>query len=53
MVIGGALTQIDWRWTFFLPVAIAAGTLAAAVRHVPHDSPRTAATASTPRAPSR
>ncbi|MCM3885542.1 MFS transporter [Frankia sp. R82] len=37
LVIGGGLTQIAWRWTFFLPVMVAAATLLAAARHVPRD----------------
>ena len=35
LVFGGALTQIGWRWTFFLPVPIALVTLIAATRLVP------------------
>src|SRR5262249_40201164 len=35
LVFGGALTQIGWRWTFFLPVPIALITLIAATRLVP------------------
>lgn len=41
LVIGGALTQIGWRWTFFLPVAVALATLLAALRFVPADPAKT------------
>jgi MFS family permease len=37
LVIGGALTEIGWRWTFLLPVVVALATLLAAVRLVPTD----------------
>jgi EmrB/QacA subfamily drug resistance transporter len=32
LVFGGLLTQLGWRWTFFLPVPIALGLLIAAPR---------------------
>lgn len=35
LVIGGALTEIGWRWVFLLPVPIALVTLLAAIRLVP------------------
>jgi EmrB/QacA subfamily drug resistance transporter len=40
LVFGGLLTEIGWRWVFFLPVPIALVTLLAAIRLVPQD-PRT------------
>jgi EmrB/QacA subfamily drug resistance transporter len=38
LVFGGALTQLGWRWTFFLPVPVALVTLIAATRLVPRDA---------------
>lgn len=35
LVVGGLLTELSWRWVFFVPVVIAAGALLAAVRLVP------------------
>jgi MFS family permease len=35
LVFSGLLTQVGWRWVFFLPVVVALVTLAAAVRLVP------------------
>ncbi len=35
LVIGGALTELGWRWVFFVPVAVSAVVLVAAVRLVP------------------
>jgi len=35
LVIGGLLTEIGWRWVFFLPVPVALVTLVAATRLVP------------------
>src|SRR2546427_1967499 len=35
LVFGGLLTEIGWRWVFFLPVAVAAVTLAGAIPLVP------------------
>ena len=35
LVFGGALTELGWRWTFFLPVPVALVTLLAALRFVP------------------
>jgi EmrB/QacA subfamily drug resistance transporter len=35
LVIGGLLTEIGWRWVFFLPVPVALVALAAALRLVP------------------
>ncbi len=43
LVFGGLLTEIGWRWVFFLPVPIALVTLLAAIRLVPgedHGVPR-------------
>lgn len=38
LVFGGVLTEIGWRWVFFLPVPIALATLLAGIRLVPADS---------------
>jgi MFS family permease len=35
LVLGGLLTEIGWRWVFFLPVPVALITLLAAIRLVP------------------
>jgi EmrB/QacA subfamily drug resistance transporter len=35
LVFGGALTQLGWRWTFFLPVPVALVALLAGMRLVP------------------
>ncbi len=35
LVIGGLLTEIGWRWVFFLPAPVALITLVAAIRLVP------------------
>jgi MFS family permease len=37
LVLGGALTELGWRWTFLLPVPIALGLLLAAPRALPRD----------------
>jgi EmrB/QacA subfamily drug resistance transporter len=37
LVFGGFLTEIGWRWVFFLPVPIALVTLLAGLRLVPAD----------------
>ncbi len=37
LVFGGLLTEIGWRWVFFLPVPVALVTLVAATRLVPRD----------------
>jgi EmrB/QacA subfamily drug resistance transporter len=37
LVFGGLLTEIGWRWVFFLPAPIALVTLLAAIRLVPTD----------------
>jgi EmrB/QacA subfamily drug resistance transporter len=37
LVLGGLLTEIGWRWVFFLPVPVALVALVAAVRLVPAD----------------
>ena len=39
LVLGGALTEIGWRWTFLLPVPIALAILAALPRLFPADRP--------------
>jgi EmrB/QacA subfamily drug resistance transporter len=36
LVFGGALTELGWRWTFFLPVPVALITLLAAIKLVPN-----------------
>ena len=41
LVASGLLTEVSWRWVFFVPVLIAAVTLAGAIKLVP-DSGRTA-----------
>jgi EmrB/QacA subfamily drug resistance transporter len=38
LVFGGLLTEIGWRWVFFLPVPVALATLIAATRLVPLDA---------------
>src|SRR5213082_64080 len=35
LVIGGLLTQVGWRWVFFLPTLVAAVALAGALRLLP------------------
>ena len=35
LVVGGLLTDLSWRWVFFLPVVLACLTLAGAVRLIP------------------
>ncbi|MEA2124586.1 MAG: hypothetical protein QOI80_1368 [Solirubrobacteraceae bacterium] len=37
LVFGGLLTELGWRWTFLLPVPIAAALLAAVPRVLPRD----------------
>ena len=37
LVFGGLLTEIGWRWVFFLPAPVALITLAAGLRLVPAD----------------
>jgi MFS family permease len=37
LVLGGALTELGWRWTFVLPVPIAIVLLALAPRFLPRD----------------
>jgi predicted MFS family arabinose efflux permease len=39
LVLGGLLTGMDWRWTFFAPVVLAALLLAWAWRLIPRDAP--------------
>jgi MFS family permease len=38
LVFGGLLTELGWRYVFFLPVVVAAITLAAAVKLVPYSA---------------
>jgi EmrB/QacA subfamily drug resistance transporter len=38
LVFGGLLTEIGWRWVFFLPVPVALLTLLAGIRLVPTDA---------------
>jgi EmrB/QacA subfamily drug resistance transporter len=38
LVFGGLLTEIGWRWVFFLPVPVALATLLAAIKLVPSDA---------------
>jgi EmrB/QacA subfamily drug resistance transporter len=38
LVFGGLLTEIGWRWVFFLPAPVALAALVAGVRLVPADS---------------
>jgi MFS family permease len=40
LVAGGLLTELGWRWTFLLPVPIAAVLLAFAPRFIPRDRAR-------------
>jgi MFS family permease len=40
LVFGGVLTEIGWRWTFLLPVPVAAGILLALPRLVRPDRPQ-------------
>jgi EmrB/QacA subfamily drug resistance transporter len=42
LVLGGLLTTLGWRWTFFLPVPISAVILAVAPQVIPADRPRAA-----------
>ena len=37
LVFGGLLTELGWRWVFFLPVPVALATLLAGIRLVPVD----------------
>jgi MFS family permease len=39
LVLGGAMTELGWRWTFFLPVPIAIALLIAAPRVLAKDPP--------------
>jgi EmrB/QacA subfamily drug resistance transporter len=39
LVFGGLMTEIGWRWVFFLPVPVALLTLLAGLRLVPKDAP--------------
>ncbi|MFJ9758293.1 MFS transporter [Streptomyces sp. NPDC101149] len=41
LVLSGALTELGWRWTFLVPVPVALIALAAAMRILPKDGPRT------------
>jgi MFS family permease len=44
LVLGGAMTELGWRWTFFLPVPIAIALLIAAPRVLAKDAPAAART---------
>ncbi|MFI5793550.1 MFS transporter [Streptomyces sp. NPDC051677] len=46
VIVGGALTEISWRWTFLLPVVVALIAFGGALALVPHD-PRTDRSGST------
>jgi EmrB/QacA subfamily drug resistance transporter len=46
LVFGGLLTEIGWRWVFFLPVPVALVTLLAGLRLVPSDTRSTRVTGS-------
>jgi EmrB/QacA subfamily drug resistance transporter len=37
LVFGGLVTELGWRWVFFLPVPVALATLLAGIRLVPAD----------------
>ncbi|MFJ7270889.1 MFS transporter [Streptomyces sp. NPDC099050] len=37
VIVGGALTEINWRWTFLLPVVVAVFTFIGAMALVPRD----------------
>ena len=39
LVLGGLLTEIDWRWVFFAPVLMASALLAIAPRVIPPSPP--------------
>jgi EmrB/QacA subfamily drug resistance transporter len=39
LVFGGLLTEIGWRWVFFLPAPIALAALIGAIKLVPRDAP--------------
>ena len=43
LVIGGLLTQVGWRWVFFLPTLVAAVALAGALRLLPEAADRLSA----------
>jgi MFS family permease len=38
LVTGGLLTELGWRWDFFVPAPVALVTLLAGLRLVPHDA---------------
>lgn len=39
LIIGGLMTELDWRWTFLFSVPVAAGALIAGLFLVPKDRP--------------
>jgi EmrB/QacA subfamily drug resistance transporter len=43
LVFGGLLTEVGWRWVFFVPVVVALVTLLAAIRLVPDTGGRVGA----------
>ncbi|WP_078965534.1 MFS transporter [Streptomyces aureocirculatus] len=45
LVVGGLLTELDWRWVFFAPVLVAAVILAGALRLIPKAKAKAKATA--------
>ena len=40
LVFGGVLTEIGWRWVFFLPAPVALAALVGAIRYVPGEDIR-------------
>ena len=38
LILGGLMTEVGWRWTFLLPVPIAAGIVIAGLRLFPRDN---------------
>ena len=38
LILGGLMTEVGWRWTFLLPVPIAAGIVLAGLRLFPRDN---------------
>lgn len=44
LIAGGALTELGWRWTFFVPVPIALALVYLGRKLIPHDPPQPATT---------
>jgi MFS family permease len=42
LVLGGVLTELGWRWTFFVPGPLAALLVVAGIRLIPRDKPTAA-----------